>query len=348
MSVFTTPDFDDHRQVTFFRDPDTGLKAIIALHDLTLGPALGGCRMYPYASEADALADVLRLSRGMTYKAAIAGVRLGGGKSVIIGDSRRDKSEALLRAMGRAIASLGGRYIVGEDIGTNPADMAVLRKETDAVSCLDQADGGYGDPAPMTALGVFQSIRAAALHRWRAQTLEGVTVAIQGVGNVGFSLAGLLAEAGARLVVTDTYAPNLQRAVEAFGARPVEPDAIFAAGAEVFAPCATGGVINDGSLAQLEAEIVAGAANNQLASPGFGDVLRARGVTYVPDYVSNGGGLVSCAAEWYRSDPEQIVPDVLKIHETVLAVLRAAEAAGIPSNIAADRMAQARLRGAAA
>ena len=346
MSVFAAPDFDGHRQVSWFHDADTGLRAIIAVHDLTLGPALGGCRMYAYANEAAALADVLRLSRGMTYKAAIAGVRLGGAKSVIIGDPHRDKTPALMHAMGRAIEQMGGRYIAGADIGTNTADMMHLRRETRYVSCIDVADGGYGDPAPMTALGAFQSIRAAARHRWGSDALDGRTVAIQGVGNVGHALAALVARAGGRLIVSDTYQPNAERAVADFGATVIDPQAILSAEADILAPCAVGAVLNDASIPRLRAGVIAGAANNQLAEARHGEMLRGAGIVYVPDYVANGGGLVSCAAEWYGTDRTQVEPDVLRIEETVAHILADADAAGITTNVAADRLAQARLRAA--
>ncbi len=212
MSVFLSPDFDDHEEVVFVREPDAGLKAIIAIHSTARGPALGGCRMYPYANEADAIKDVLRLSRGMTYKAALANVKLGGGKSVIIGDPHKQKSEALLRAVGRAIDRLQARYVVGEDIGTNPSDMRVLHMETRAVSCLWPEDGGYGDPAPMTALGTLQAIQSGLAFRRNSDALRGVVVALQGVGNVGRNLCRLLRDAGAKLIVCDPHEANAHQA----------------------------------------------------------------------------------------------------------------------------------------
>lgn len=340
MSVFAAPDFDGHEQVSWFHDKDTGLRAIIAVHDLTLGPALGGCRMYPYTSEEAALADVLRLSRGMTYKAAIAGVPLGGAKSVIIGDPHTGKTPAMMQAMGRAIERMGGRYIAGEDIGTNPADMVRFRSETRYVSCIDVADGGYGDPAPMTALGVFQSIRAATRHRWGDASLQGRTVAIQGVGNVGHALAGLIAKAGGRLIVADTHQPNVDRAVADFGASAVDAREILFATADILAPCAVGAILNDATIPLLRAGVVAGAANNQLAEARHGEALKAAGITYVPDYVANGGGLVSCAAEWYGTDRSRIEPDVLKIEDIVAHILAEADAAGAATSEAADHMAR--------
>ena len=346
MSVFTAPDFDGHERVVFAHDRETGLKAIVALHDRTLGPALGGCRMWPYGSDAEAIADVLRLSRGMTYKAAIAGVKLGGGKSVILGDSRTQKTPALLEAMGRVIDSLEGRYITGEDIGTNPDDMAVIKRTTRYVTCLRKADGGYGDPAPMTALGVFQAIRAGCDAALGSADPKGLTVAVQGVGNVGFNLCRLLHEAGARLVVSDVHAPSVERAVQAFGATAVDPEDILSVEADVLAPCARGAVLNDQSLPRLRARVIAGAANNQLAEDRHADALAARGILYLPDYVANGGGLVCVAAEWYRDPPEAVETKVRAIFETCKTILARATAEGLSTGAAADRIAEERVAAA--
>lgn len=343
MSVFSSPDFDDHEEVVFVRDPGAGFSAIIAIHSTARGPALGGCRMYPYASEADAVKDVLRLSRGMTYKAALANVRLGGGKSVIIGDPHSQKNEVLLRTMGRAIDRLSARYIAGEDIGTNPDDMRVLRKETRAVSCLRVEDGGYGDPAPMTALGTLQAIRSGLAHARGSDALDGVTVAIQGAGNVGFHLCLLLAEAGARLIVCDTYGPNAQRAAALSHAELVEPAEIYGVACDVFSPCAIGGTLNDATIPKLKARVVAGAANNQLGDPHHADLLAGRDIVYLPDYVANGGGLISCAAEWYRTDPGLIADDVRAIRRTCDAILSEAQAGRITPAEAADRIARRRV-----
>ncbi|MEE8554581.1 MAG: Glu/Leu/Phe/Val dehydrogenase dimerization domain-containing protein, partial [bacterium] len=328
----------------FVNEPSLGLRAIIAVHNTHLGPALGGCRMWPYGSEAEALRDVLRLSRGMTYKAAMAQVALGGGKAVVIADPHKEKTPALLHAIGRGIEGLGGRYITGEDIGTNPYDMAEIRKETAYVSCLRKEDGGYGDPAPMTALGVLQAIRAGAERVFGAQDLQGVHVAVQGVGNVGRNLCGLLAEAGARLTVCDVSEENLRGAVERWGAATVAPEAIYDVAADVFAPCAMGGILNDGTIARLQARIVAGAANNQLQAHHHGKALQERGIVYLPDYVANGGGLICCSAEWYRHDPEQVAANVEKIRETCLEILALAAERKIAANEASDRLAESRFR----
>ncbi len=343
MSVFGAPDYDDHEQVVFVNEPAVGLRAIIAIHDTTLGPSLGGCRMWPYETEADAVRDVLRLSRGMTYKAAMAQVKLGGGKSVVIADSHTDKRPELLHAMGRWIERLGGRYITGEDIGTNPLDMAQIKMETRNVSCLRKEDGGYGDPAPMTALGVFQSIGAGVEKALGASDLSGVHVAVQGVGNVGQNLCRLLHEAGAKLTVCDVFDDNLQRAINDFGADEVAPDAIFDVDAEVFAPCAMGGVINDGTVGRLKAKVVAGAANNQLEADRHGERLMEKGIVYLPDYVANGGGLICCSAEWYGTEPKDVEANVLKIRDTCLEIIERAESQGIATNVASDRLARERV-----
>jgi leucine dehydrogenase len=339
MSVFASPDFDEHEEVVFIRDSDAELTGIIAIHSTARGPALGGCRMYPYAREQDAIRDVLRLSRGMTYKAALTNVKLGGGKSVVIGDPARQKTEALLRAMGRAIERLQARYIAGEDIGTNPDDMRVLRQETRAVSCLKPEDGGYGDPAPMTALGAFRAIEAGLAAARGTDRMAGVTVAVQGAGNVGLNLCRRLRTAGARVVVCDTSAERVA-AARACGMEIVAPDAIYDVACDVFAPCAIGSTLNDDTIPRLKAAIVAGAANNQLAEARHAAMLDARGIVYLPDYVANGGGLISCAAEWYRTDPARIAHDVRAIRDTCERILAEAKRDGVTTAEAADRLAR--------
>lgn len=344
--IFSAPDYDDHEHVVYVRDKDTGLKAIIAIHSTARGPALGGCRMYPYADETAAIKDVLRLSRSMTFKAAITGVRLGGGKSVIIGDAHTEKTPALMHAMGRAIDQLQARYIVGEDIGTNPDDMRVIGEETRAVSCRRPEDGGYGDPAPMTALGALQAIRAGLQYKRGSDDLGGLTIAVQGVGNVGRNLCQLLNDAGAKLVVSDSHEPNARFAAETWNAQVVGTDTIHMVEADVFSPCAIGSTLNADTIPALKAGIVAGAANNQLGEPGDARRLGERGIVYLPDYVANGGGLVSCAAEWYRSDRDQIIKDVKKIFDTCLAILHEAEETRTSTAITADRIAERRVRAA--
>lgn len=344
MAVFDAAEFDDHEQVLFINDKAAGLRAIVAVHSTGLGPALGGCRVWPYENEVAALRDVLRLSRGMTYKAAMAKVALGGGKSVVIADSRRDKTPELMQAMGRWIDSLGGRYITGEDIGTNPRDMAEIRKQTKYVSCLEQRDGGYGDPAPMTALGVFQAITAGAEKALGTASLSGVPVAVQGIGNVGYNLCSLLHDAGARVTVCDIDERNLERACSDFGVSTVAPDAIFDVDAAIFAPCAMGAVLNDDTIPKLRAKVVAGAANNQLAEQRHGEDLAARGICYLPDYVANGGGLMSCAAEWCRHDAGQVEAKVRGILDTCREILAFAADNGLATHAAADRLAEQRFK----
>jgi len=343
MELFQADDYDDHEEVVFFSDPDVGLKAIIAVHSTALGPALGGCRMWPYASDDEALRDVLRLSRGMTYKAAMARVKLGGGKSVVIADSHKEKRPELLHAVGRCIDRLGGRYITGEDIGTNPFDMAEIKSQTPNVSCLRKEDGGYGDPAPMTALGVLQSIKAGATRVLGSTDLKGVHVAVQGVGNVGANLCGMLNDEGARLTVCDVFAENLDKVVAATGATAVEPDAIFDVEADILAPCAMGGSLNDDTIPRLNVKVVAGAANNQLGTDKHGEMIRDRGITYLPDYVTNGGGLICCSAEWYGTDPDEVTGNVMKIYDTCLEILDRAAASDAPTNIASDILARERV-----
>jgi leucine dehydrogenase len=343
MDVFASPAFDDHEQVVFFYDRDSGLRAIVAVHDTTLGPAVGGCRMWPYASETEALTDVLRLSRGMTFKAAMADLPYGGGKTVIIGDSRTDKSEALFRALGRAIESLGGRYYTGEDVGTSPTDMDWVSEEADYV--LGCSEGGSGDPSPVTARGVWLGIRAAVEHKLGRSDLAGVRVAIQGLGHVGYHLARLLAQDGARLIVADLETTRVERAAEELGAKPLGVDAILGAKCDVLAPCALGGVINDRTIPKLACAIVAGAANNQLLEDRHGTALHARGILYAPDYVINAGGLINIAQELQPGgyDRERALAQVETIGTTLAEVFERAAGEGVPTHEVADRIARERI-----
>jgi leucine dehydrogenase len=343
MTVFSHEAFADHEQVLFVSDEAAGLKALIAIHDTTLGPALGGCRMYPYIDEGAALRDVLRLSRGMTYKAAASGLDLGGGKAVIIGDPRSQKTPALLQAMGRAVERLAGRYITAEDVGTTVADFAEVRKATRHVVGLPVELGGTGDPSPTTALGVFYGLAAAGRHRWGAASLSGRHVAVQGLGNVGWHLCQLLHDAGASLTVSDVDGSRAAKAVATFAARAVAPDAIYAIDADIFAPCAMGAVLGDETIAQLRCGIVGGAANNQLAGEHHGEVLRSRCILYLPDFVINAGGMIRVASERDGYDPELVDRSVEGIGHTLLAILRSAEADGVPTHAAALRLAETRL-----
>lgn len=344
MDVFSSPAFDDHEQIVFCHDRPSGLKAIVALHDTTLGAAIGGCRMWPYASEAEAITDVLRLSRGMTYKAAMADLPFGGGKTVIIGDPKRDKSEALFRALGRAIDRLGGRYYTGEDVGTTPENMNWAGEETAYV--LGCSRGGSGDPSPITARGVWLGIKAAVAHKLGQDRLVGVRVAIQGLGHVGSHLAALLAKDGADLLVADIDADRAQTAAREFGARMVAGDEILRAEVDVLAPCALGGVINDDTLPELACAIVAGAANNQLLEDRHGKALHARGILYAPDYVINAGGLINIAEELQPGghDPDRALTKVGVIATILAEIFARSDEEGIPAHEIADRIAAERIR----
>lgn len=352
MNVFDHPDFDDHEQVVFCSDPDVGLRAIIAVHNTRLGPALGGCRMWPYDSEAAALTDVLRLARGMTYKTAVAGLPLGGGKSVVIGHPRRHKSPGLMRAMGRAVDRLGGRYIAAEDSGTGVADLKAMAKETPHVAGIVEKrnpDGSVrtGDPSPVTAYGVFVGLQAAVRCRLGRTDLSGLRVAVQGVGNVGFRLAQRLVQAGARVWIADVYAEQAARAARELGVETVPPVAIFGLDVDVFAPCALGGAINERTLSQLRARIIAGAANNQLASPKLATEITNRGILYAPDYVINAGGIIDVHYERVGYDTATVLRHVEGIADTLEQIFRRAEAEGRSTAAIADQIAEERFRPAA-
>ncbi|MGQ0587063.1 MAG: Glu/Leu/Phe/Val dehydrogenase dimerization domain-containing protein [Gammaproteobacteria bacterium] len=345
MPVLTHPEFDNHELVAYHHDPKTGLRAIIAVHSTALGKGLGGCRMWPYANEDEALTDVLRLSRGMTYKAALAGLPQGGGKSVILGDPRKDKTPEMMRAMGRFVDTLGGRYYVAEDSGTGVPDIKLMAEHTKYVGGLTDAKaaaaGRSGDPSPATAYGTFAGIQACVKWRLRRTGLDGLKVAIQGLGNVGYRLAKHLHEAGAKLWVTDIHAPAVERCVKEFGATAVGMDEIFALPVDVFAPCALGAIINDRTLPQLKAPIVAGAANNQLAGKAHGQALADRGILYAPDYVINAGGIIEIFHEESGAYDEHKVREHLeRIGRTLTAVFKRAQDEKRPTGEVADRMAE--------
>ena len=334
----------DHEKVLIARDAVSGYHGIIAIHRTSLGPAVGGTRFWNYASDEEALTDALRLSRGMTYKTALAGLPLGGGKAIIIGDNRTLNREALLRAHGRFVDTLKGQYITAEDVGTSPADMETVRLETQHVAGLL---GRSGDPSPYTARGVFRAIEASSRFLWNTGELSGATVVLQGCGHVGYHLAKLLHDAGAKLIVTDINKDSVSRVVDEFGAEAVEPDGIFNVRADVFAPCALGGVINDGTIPQLKVQIVAGAANNQLLEERHGAMLRDANILYAPDYVANAGGLLNGCRELLGWKPEHAARKVDEIHDTMLRVFESAREEGLTTNQAADRLAEDRLRRAA-
>jgi len=332
-----------YEQLVFCHDKATGLRAIIAIHDTTLGPALGGCRMYPYATEEEAMVDVLRLARGMTYKAAASGLNLGGGKSVIIADPRTDKSEALFRSFGRYIETLAGRYIVAEDVGTSTEDANFIRVETSHVVGVDVTRGGSGDPSPLTALGVRQGMRACAEAVFGTTSLEDRVVAVQGIGHVGYHLCRLLHEEGASLIVTDVDAAAVERAVREFGAKAVELDEILTIPCDIFAPCALGAVLNDATIPELRCSIVAGSANNVLAESHHGEALSERGILYAPDYVINAGGLINVADELEGYNERRAVNRVMRIEDTIRRVIAISRRDGVPTNIAADTLALERI-----
>jgi valine dehydrogenase (NAD+) len=335
-----------HEQVVFCHDEPTGLKAIIAIHSTALGPALGGTRFYPYASEQDALADVLNLSRGMSYKAALAGLDLGGGKAVIIGDPTAIKTEALLRAYGRMVQSLGGRYYTACDVGTFSLDMDLVARECDFVTGRTVAHGGAGDSSVLTAFGVFQGMRAAAEATWGAPTLHGRTVGVAGVGKVGHHLVRHLVEDGATVVITDVD-PEAVARVQADHpeVRSVaDADVLVASELDVYAPCALGGALTDEVVAVLSAKIVCGAANNQLAHDGIEKQLEDRGVLYAPDYMVNAGGLIQVADELEGFSFDRAKARAEKIFDTTQQVFALAAEDGVPPAVAADRLAERRMR----
>ncbi|MFL6231696.1 MAG: Leu/Phe/Val dehydrogenase [Thermoanaerobaculia bacterium] len=328
-----------HERVVFCRDPEAGYRAFIAVHSTAAGMAVGGTRYWRYVHETDALTDALRLSRGMTYKNLMAGLPLGGGKSVILrgGDPAEENREAVFRAHGRAIERLGGLYLTAEDVGTSPAEMEIIRQETQHVAGL------LGDPSPDTARGVLRAMAAAAFHRWGSDGLAGRTVAIQGCGNVGFHLALGLAEAGARLIVADVDSGRVRRTVEATGTRAVDPGEIHRVEADIFAPCALGGILSSETIPGLRVEIVAGAANNQLWTEEDGRRLSGRGILYAPDYVANAGGVIGGCREilgWSEAESRRRIDG---IYDTLLDVLRSGEAEGLPPHAAADRLAEERM-----
>ena len=348
MRVFQQMGEHDYEKVVFCNDNDSGLRAIIAIHDTTLGPALGGVRMLPYATEEEALEDVLRLSRGMTYKAAVSGVDLGGGKSVIIGDARSGKNPALLRAMGRFVNTMGGEYIAGQDIGTNSHDMAVIRGATRHVACVNESAGGAGDPSRTTAYGVSCGIRAVLKATNGSDSIGGRHIVVQGLGNVGYALAKFCHEAGARLTVSEIYAPLAKKAAKEMGAEVVDADAIYDVECDVFSPNSIGGVINDETIARLRCKAVAGGANNILAEHRHGDELMQRGIVYAPDYLVNSGGLIRCQEEVFGRPTEDftIYSKVTQIYDQTLHVIGLADELGISTAAAADWMAEERIAGA--
>lgn len=339
--LFDAVDYDDHEGVHVFADTASGLKAIIAVHSTHLGPAAGGCRWWRYASDADALTDALRLSRGMSYKNAMAGLPMGGGKGVILKEEEH-KSDALLEAFGAAVEALGGRYVTAEDVGMADHDMQVIARRTRHVSGLPAAHGAAGgNPGPSTAEGVFLGMRAAVRHKLGREDFAGLHVAIQGVGSVGYALAERLAAAGAKLTIADIHQDRAREAAARLGAAQVGFEAIMTVPADVFSPCALGAILDEASIAALDVAVVAGAANNQLATPADGARLAARGILYAPDYVINAGGIINVSAEYLGDgDAARVTARIARIEPRLTDIFDEAARSGRPTDAVADAMAQ--------
>jgi leucine dehydrogenase len=342
--VFSELSRRDHEQVVFCRDEVSGLRAIVAIHNTVLGPALGGVRMFPYKSEKDALIDALRLSRGMTYKAAVSGLNLGGGKAVVIGDPKKDKSELLWRAFGRFLEGLGGRYITAEDAGTTMQDMEYIRMETSWVVGISRSLGGSGDPSPVTALGVFSGMRAAVEEKLNRSTLNGLKVAVQGCGHVGNNLVGHLVRAGAKVTVADIDAEAVKRTVAEYQVEAVAPDSIYDVPCDIFAPCAMGGILNEKTIPRLKCGIIAGAANNQLANEKEdASSLMEKRILYSPDFVINAGGLINVANELEGYNQERALTQAKGIYAILKDIFERARRDSVPTFRAANNLAMDRL-----
>lgn len=343
--MFENLDFDDHEAVHLFSDSKSGLRAIIAVHNTNRGPAAGGTRLWTYANPRDAVTDALRLSKAMSYKNAMAGLDLGGGKAVILRPDVEFDRTALFEAYGRAVESVGGRYITAEDVGVSPDDMRVIKTQTNFVAGLDDGPAASGDPSPVTAEGVYRGIKVAVRHAMGLETLKGVRVAVQGLGHVGYGLCKHLHDAGAQLTVTDINKAVLNQAKAEFDAVIVEPGAIHAAAANVYAPCALGGAISKATLPEIKASIIAGAANNQLASPDMGEACRKHGILYVPDYVLNAGGIINVAAEVSGTyDPNWVKSKLDDLEITLKTIFTQAAEQDVSTDSVANEMARARLK----
>ncbi|MCL1700598.1 Glu/Leu/Phe/Val dehydrogenase [Lysinibacillus sp. Bpr_S20] len=343
MEIFKYMEKYDYEQLVFCQDEASGLKAIIAIHDTTLGPALGGARMWTYASEENAIEDALRLARGMTYKNAAAGLNLGGGKTVIIGDPFKDKNEEMFRALGRFIQGLNGRYISAEDVGTTVSDMDLIHEETNYVTGISPAFGSSGNPSPVTAYGVYRGMKAAAKEAFGSESLEGRTISVQGLGNVAYKLCEYLHNEGAKLVVTDINQAAIDRVVNDFGATAVAPEEIYSQEVDIFSPCALGAILNDETIPQLKAKVIAGSANNQLQDSRHGDYLHELGIVYAPDYVINAGGVINVADELYGYNRERAMKRVEGIYDSIEKIFEISKREGIPTYLAANRLAEERI-----
>src|ERR1700760_4631101 len=343
-SIFSQLEAYGHQKIVFCNDPDTGLKAIIAIHDTTLGPALGGTRMWAYKTEADALHDVLRLSKAMTYKSAVVGLNLGGGKAIIMGDSRRDKSEAIMRKFGRFIKNLNGEFITAEDVGTNPRDMEYIRMETQYVMGVPESIGGSGDPSPITALGVFMGIRAAVKEMFGNDSLAGKSVVVQGIGHVGENLVRLLRDENAMVYVTDINEERLVQVAKKYGAKAVSNNTIFDIEADIYSPCALGATINAQTIGKLKYSIIAGSANNQLEDEEEqGTTLLEKGILFAPDYVINAGGVINCYSELMGFSKKRTLQLTENIYEATRNVLKLSKTEKISTIEAANKIAEKRI-----
>ncbi len=343
MELFKYLEDYDYEQVVFCQDKNSGLKAIIAIHDTTLGPALGGTRMWTYDSEEDAVIDALRLARGMTYKNAAAGLNLGGGKTVIIGDPKTDKNPEMFRAFGRYVQGLAGRYITAVDVGTNEEDMDLIYMETDYVTGKSPEHGSAGNPSPATAYGLYLGLKSSAKEAFGTDSLEGKTVAVQGVGSVAYSMCKYLHEEGANLVVTDINQEAVKRAVEDFGAKAVDPDDIYDADCDIFAPCALGATINDDTIGRIKAKVIAGSANNQLAEDRHGQILHEKGIVYAPDFVINSGGVINVADELNGYNKDRAYKQIENIYTSLETIYQISKEKNIPTLAAANHMAEDRI-----
>lgn len=344
-NLFENLSAHDHEQILVCNDNQTGLKAIIAIHNTVLGPGLGGTRMWNYNNESEAMRDVLRLSRGMTYKASISGLNLGGAKAVIIGDAKTQKNEALMRKFGRFVNNLAGKYITAEDVGTTTKDMEYVNMETDHVVGLPESRGGGGDPSPVTAYGVYVGMKSAANKCWGSDSLEGKKVAVMGVGKVGIHLLEYMHKEGAKFYVSDMNEAALEEASKRFGATVVENDAIYDTDADIFAPCALGGIINTDTIERLNCKVIAGAANNQLENEDIhGDMLVQKGIIYAPDFLINAGGLINVYSEYTGYNRENAIRDTERIYDTLNSIFKVSEETGMHMQAAATHLAEKRVK----
>jgi len=342
--VFGQPSFDDHEQIVFCHDKDTGLKAIIGIHNTVMGPALGGTRMWNYATEWEAVNDVLRLSRGMTFKSAITGLNLGGGKAVIIGDAKTQKTPELMLRFGKFVDSLGGKYITAEDVGMTTADMDLVKTVTDHVTGISEEKGGAGNPSPITAYGVYMGMKAAAKYKFGTDNLEGKVIYVEGIGNVGEALVENIAKEGAKVYVADINQERLEEVRDKYGVDIYGGNDLYTEEMDIYAPCALGATINNNTIGQIKAKVIAGAANNQLADEKIhGLKLRERGIVYAPDFLINAGGIINVYAELENYGKKEIISKTENIYNTTLEILTNAEANGITTHEAALDIAQARI-----